>query len=99
MPPSTRMRCGCLLPFSLKNSNRLRHGTVPSVGNFLPCIWLLNTFGTEMEFKKILFHFNLFPKFQVEKVLINDCLTNIFRPSLHFHTVPKQKIFLKLLYI
>ena len=52
-----------------------------------------------MEFMKILFHFNLFPKFQVEKVLINECLTNIFRPSLHFPTVLKQKIYLKLPYI
>jgi hypothetical protein len=55
-------------------------------------------FHKEMEFIKILFHFNLFPKFQVEKS-INEFLANIFRPSHHFPTVPKQKIYLKLPFI
>ncbi|KAL7632686.1 UNVERIFIED_CONTAM: hypothetical protein RMT77_017011 [Armadillidium vulgare] len=42
-----------------------------------------------MEFIKILFHFNLFSKLEVEKS-INEFLTSIFRPSLHFPTVPKK---------
>ncbi|KAG0425395.1 hypothetical protein DMUE_6036 [Dictyocoela muelleri] len=53
-------------------------------------------FHKDMEFIKILFHFNLFPKFQVEKS-INEYF-NIFRPTLHFPTVLKQKIYLKLTY-